>query len=49
MEDNFRKNDLTEEINFVKDQITTTEVNMAHLFNYNVNLKKTAAGIGDKK
>lgn len=43
------KNDLSEEINFVKDQITTTEVNMAHLFNYNVNLKKAAAGIGDKK
>uniref|UniRef100_A0AC35FJ39 Prefoldin subunit 3 n=1 Tax=Panagrolaimus sp. PS1159 TaxID=55785 RepID=A0AC35FJ39_9BILA len=40
---------LAEEIDFIKDQVTTSEVNVAHLYNYNVNLKKAAAGIEDKK
>uniref|UniRef100_A0AC34FY46 Prefoldin subunit 3 n=1 Tax=Panagrolaimus sp. ES5 TaxID=591445 RepID=A0AC34FY46_9BILA len=40
---------LGEEINFIKDQVTTSEVNVAHLYNYNVILKKAAAGLEDKK
>uniref|UniRef100_A0A7E4UWV9 Prefoldin subunit 3 n=1 Tax=Panagrellus redivivus TaxID=6233 RepID=A0A7E4UWV9_PANRE len=34
---------LSEEIDFIKDQITTSEVNLAHLFNYKVALKKAQA------
>ncbi|CAD6197027.1 unnamed protein product [Caenorhabditis auriculariae] len=38
--------DLTAELAFIKDQITTTEVNMAHIINYRVMLNKTK---GDAK
>jgi len=31
--------ELTEELSFVKDQITTTEVNIAHVYNYGVKLR----------
>ena len=33
-------NEITNELDFVKDQITTTEVNIAHVYNYGVQLKK---------
>ncbi|KAI1730758.1 prefoldin subunit domain-containing protein [Ditylenchus destructor] len=37
--------DLEEELDFIRDQITTTEVNVAHLYNHNVQQKKlTTAG-----
>uniref|UniRef100_A0A915EKS0 Prefoldin subunit 3 n=1 Tax=Ditylenchus dipsaci TaxID=166011 RepID=A0A915EKS0_9BILA len=32
--------DVEEELDFIRDQITTTEVNVAHLYNYNVQTKK---------
>ncbi|KAI1711158.1 prefoldin subunit domain-containing protein [Ditylenchus destructor] len=41
--------DLEEELDFIRDQITTTEVNVAHLYNHNVQQKKliTAANKTD--
>ncbi|CAB3408551.1 unnamed protein product [Caenorhabditis bovis] len=41
-------NDLTHELAFIKDQITTTEVNMAHLVNFVVAQKKAASAAAVK-
>uniref|UniRef100_A0A914RZ46 Uncharacterized protein n=1 Tax=Parascaris equorum TaxID=6256 RepID=A0A914RZ46_PAREQ len=35
--------ELNAELDFVKDQITTTEVNMAHVYNYGVQMRKANA------
>ena len=35
--------DLNGELDFLKDQITTTEVNMAHLHNYRVKQRQAQA------
>ncbi|CAI5438013.1 unnamed protein product [Caenorhabditis angaria] len=37
--------ELTSELEFVKDQITTTEVNMSHLVNYRVAQNQAAKGL----
>lgn len=36
-------NEISKELDFVRDQITTTEVNIANVYNYGVQLKKAAA------
>ena len=36
-------NELSRELLYVKDQITTTEVNIAHLHNFEVNKRKAAS------
>uniref|UniRef100_A0A914EST1 Prefoldin subunit 3 n=1 Tax=Acrobeloides nanus TaxID=290746 RepID=A0A914EST1_9BILA len=41
-------NDLNEELDFIKDQITTTEVNIAHIYNYGV-LQKQKEGASSSK
>ena len=35
--------ELTSELAYIKDQITTTEVNMSHIVNYGVNKRRLAS------
>lgn len=39
--------ELTNELSYIKDQITTTEVNMSHIVNFGVNKRRAALAVNN--